>query len=94
KSLQEHGEKLGATERQAVEGALAELKQALEREEAAAIAAGVEKLQTAAHKLAEAIYQQQAQQTPPPGPQPGGDPEARSGQKDEDAVDADFEVVS
>ena len=91
KSLAEHGDKLSAEDRQPVETALEETKKALEGEDAGTIDAAVTKLQTASHKLAEAVYadaqqqdaQQAAAQPGPDSPPPGG----------ADAVDADFEVV-
>ena len=91
KSLTEHGDKLSAEDRQPVETALEETKKALEGEDAGTIDAAVTKLQTASHKLAEAVYadaqqqdaQQAAAQPGPDSPPPGG----------ADAVDADFEVV-
>ncbi len=96
KSLAEHGDKLSAEDRQPVETALEETKKALEGEDAGAIDAAVTKLQTASHKLAEAVYadaqQQDAQQaaTQQAAAQPGPDSPPPGGA---DAVDADFEVV-
>jgi len=91
KSLAEHGDKLSAEDRQPVETALEETKKALEGEDAGTIDAAVTKLQTASHKLAEAVYadaqQQDAQQA---AAQPGPDSPPPRGA---DAVDADFEVV-
>ena len=96
KSLTEHGDKLSAEDRQPVEPALEETKKALEGEDAGTIDAAVTKLQTASHKLAEAVYadaqQQDAQQaaTQQAAAQPGPDSPPPRGA---DAVDADFEVV-
>ncbi|HCL31306.1 MAG TPA: molecular chaperone DnaK [Candidatus Latescibacteria bacterium] len=96
KSLAEHGDKLSAEDRQPVETALEETKKALEGEDAGTIDAAVTKLQTASHKLAEAVYadaqQQDAQQaaTQQAAAQPGPDSPPPGGA---DAVDADFEVV-
>ncbi|MFC1525863.1 molecular chaperone DnaK [Candidatus Latescibacterota bacterium] len=94
KSLSEYGEKLSDEDRGPVEAAVAAVKQALEGDDAAAIAAATETLKTASHKLAEVMYQdaqqQQAAGEQPPGPQPEGS----AGQaQDDGAVDADFEVV-
>ena len=95
RSLSEHGDKLPPEDRQALEAAIAELKSAIEKEDDAQIKVGLEKMQKAAHKLAETIYQQQQQQQPPPGPEAGAPPPPpRSGKKEDGAVDADYEVVN
>ena len=100
KSLSEHGDKLSDEDRKPVEEALEAAKKALEGEDAAAIDAAVETLQTASHKLAEVVYadaQAQAGAEGADGPIP--DPAAAAGAaaggapQDEGAVDADFEVV-
>ena len=95
KSLQEHGDKLQAEDRQAIEDALGEVKQAVEKEDDDTLPGALERLQQASHKLAEIIYQQQAEQQ---AEQPGADePEGSQQQakkKDDGAVDADYEVVN
>ena len=102
KSLSEYGDKLSDEDRQPVEAAVSGLKSALEGDDAAAIESGLEQLKTASHKLAEVMYQQQAQEpgaagpegAPGAGPQTGGPPPPNgAGKKDDNAVDADFEVV-
>jgi molecular chaperone DnaK len=95
RSLKEHGDKLPDADRQALEAAISELKSAIEKEDDAQIKVGLEKMQQAAHKLAEVIYQQQQEQAP--GPQAGAPPPPpppRSGKKEDGAVDADYEVVN
>ena len=63
KSLEEHGDKLSAEDKGAIDSALAELKTALEGSDPAAIKAATEKLTQASQKLAEVLYQQaQAEQ--------------------------------
>ena len=54
----------------------------------------MEALTTASHKIAEVMYQQQAQQPggPEAGPQAG--PQPGSEKKDDDVVDAEFEDVN
>ena len=89
KSLAEHGDKLSDEDRAPLTAALEETKKALEGEDAAAIEAAVTHLQTASHKLAEAVYADtQADGEPEHGAQPDPSAEDNSG-----AVDADFEVV-
>ncbi|MCC7417995.1 MAG: molecular chaperone DnaK [Acidobacteria bacterium] len=66
--LADTGEKLGASDRSAVESAIAAAKSAVERGDAAATEQALRDLTTAQHKAAEALYRQQAQQPPPGGP--------------------------
>ena len=87
KSLKEHGDKLEAVDKGAIENKIAELKKAMEGEEPEAINKAAEELGQAAHKLAELMYAQNQQ---------GGEAEAAqagAAPKDEKVVDADFEEV-
>jgi molecular chaperone DnaK len=59
--LKEMGEKFGASDRQAIEGAVETLKKAVESNDAPAIQRALEQLTAAQHKAAEALYRQQAQ---------------------------------
>ncbi len=104
KSLKEHGDKVDASVKSAIESALANTKSVMESSDAAAIKAAVADLQQASHKLAEAMYQQAAGPgTGPGGPDagagPGPGPGAQAGgpqpgaKPDEDVVDADFREV-
>ena len=60
KTLKEMGDKIPASDRQAVETAMAEVKGAIEKNEAPAIKSALERLTAAQHKLAEALYKQSA----------------------------------
>ena len=95
KMLREHGDKISGSERGDVENAVADAKKALEGGEASAMNSAREKLQTASHKLAEAMYKATASQAQQPGgPQTGpteGAGEPSSGQKkDEGVIDAEY----
>src|SRR6266567_2376612 len=68
KTLKEHRSKVGEAEAKEIETALEETKKTLNENDAAAINAAVDKLTTASHKLAEAMYKSTSQA----GPQPGG----------------------
>jgi molecular chaperone DnaK len=83
KAMAEHGAKVGASEKAAIEAAIADLKSELEGENAEAIAAKTQTLMQASMKLGEAMYQ--AQQ----GPEAGAEAPA-----DDGVVDAEFEDVS
>ncbi len=98
KTLKEHGDKVGADEKKAIETAVEELKSVKDGDSLEAIKAAKEKLTQASHKLAEQMYQQ-AQQAQQAGAQPGAEsqgeqPDAETSDAEQDgAVDADFEVV-
>src|SRR4026209_2490283 len=68
KTLSENREKVGAVASD-VESAIAEAKKALAEGGVERVNEAFNQLQTASHKLAEALYQQ----APPPGSSPGGD---------------------
>jgi molecular chaperone DnaK len=89
KSLKEHGDKIGAEEKERVERALKDAEAALKSDDKAAIEAKTQALAQAAHKLAERMYaQEQAKQ------QAGAAAGAESGKKDEgEVVDAEYTEV-
>jgi molecular chaperone DnaK len=89
KALSEHGSKVGETERRAIETALADLKEALKGDDAAAITEKANTLSQASMKLGEAMYKQ-AQETQP-GSDTGG--QAAGGAPKDDVVDAEFTEV-
>jgi molecular chaperone DnaK len=89
--LRENGDKLSATDRQAIESAAADLKSAIEKNDSAAMKSGVERLNQAQYKASETLYKQ-AQAAgqpgagaPPPGGEPSGSPDAKPG----DVIDAE-----
>ncbi|PKP67480.1 MAG: molecular chaperone DnaK, partial [Alphaproteobacteria bacterium HGW-Alphaproteobacteria-8] len=90
KSLKEHGDKVDAGARAAIETARDELKTALEGEDAEAIKAKHQALMEASMKLGEAIYKAEAEAAQAPQDAEAGDGAAS---KDDDVVDADFEEV-
>jgi molecular chaperone DnaK len=82
KSLAEHGDKVGASERKAIEDAIAALEEAMKGDDADLIRRRTDALAQASMKLGEAMYR--AQQAT------GG---ASGAGKDEGVVDAEFEEV-
>ena len=95
KSLKELGDKVGQSDRLAIEQAARDLKDAIKSDDLAKIKRGTEALMQASHKLAEEVYKkaqatsnkQQAtagQEPEEPAQQPGG--------KDDKVVDAEFKV--
>src|ERR1700744_2178031 len=89
KSLAEHGDKVGAPEKTAIENAVANLKEAVKGDDAEDIKAKTNTLAQASMKLGEAMYKAQQQA--------GGGEAAAAGEgaapKDDNVVDADFEEV-
>jgi molecular chaperone DnaK len=90
KTLKEHRGKIGEAGAKEIESALEETKKAIGENDPDRINAAVDRLTSASHKLAEAMYKsasgQPDAQTPPPN---GGDHGKNDGGKD-DVVDAEF----
>ncbi|GAM08535.1 chaperone protein DnaK [Geobacter sp. OR-1] len=94
KSLNEHGDKIGADDKAKIEAGVSALKKAMEGDDAEAIKKASDELMQSAHKLAEAVYAQaQAAQQQAGGEQAGPDTASGAAPKGEKVVDADFEEV-
>ena len=96
KSLKDLGEKVDAETRSNIETASAELKKAMEGDDAQEIQRLSEALTQVSHKVAEAMYKQASEAGAADAPGSGG-PDAGAdtggGGADDDVVDADFEEV-
>jgi molecular chaperone DnaK len=97
KSLGEHGDKLEASEKEAIETALKDVEEAIKGDDKAVIEAKTETLMTASQKLGEKVYaDQQAAQAAAGaaagGAQPQAEPQAAHA-ADDNVVDADFKEV-
>jgi molecular chaperone DnaK len=106
KSLGEHGDKLDAPEKAAIESALKDVEEAIKGDDKDAIDAKVEALMSASQKLGEKLYASQGAEAqagagePPPAAAPtgaAGAGEARSSgsaaRPDDNVVDAEFKEV-
>ena len=95
KDLKEHGDKVTAADKTAIEGALAKLKAALAADDVEAIKAASNELMQASMKLGEAIYgaDKAAAGDPGTGDGQGGAGAGARAKGDENVVDADFEEV-
>ncbi len=93
KSLAEHGAKIDAPTKEAIEAALKELDEALKGDDKDALVAKTEALMSASQKLGEQMYAQQAEQAQAAqGAQPaGGGSGGAAG--DDSVVDAEFKEV-
>ena len=91
--LKDNGEKVSGGTRSEIESALNQLRENLKGEDGGAIKKSMDNLQSISHKLAEEMYKAGA----PAGgaPEGGPAPEAQSDRatkKDEDVIDAEYEV--
>jgi len=101
KLVKEHGDKIPAADKEAVEAAVAELKKVQGSDDLESIKAAIKKVEESSHKLSEAMYKNAAENaqaeagnaSADAGAQPGGDQAKPKKSKDDNAVDADFEVV-
>lgn len=87
KSLKEYGDKVSAEDKQAIEGAIAALKTALEGDDAEDIKAKTQTLAEASMKLGQAMYE--AAQADEEGGAAGNEKTASN----DDVVDADYEEI-
>ena len=99
KSLGEHGDKLEAGEKEAIESALKDVEEAIKGDDKADIEAKTETLMTASQKLGEKVYaDQQAAQQAAAGAAAGAGEHAHAEPQaahaaDDNVVDADFKEV-
>ena len=87
KSIQEHGSKVDPSTVEAIELALAALKDEVEGDNAGKIRSGIQNVTEAAMRLGEAIYKASAAE----GPDGDEGPSGRGRDDDENVMDADFE---
>ena len=96
KSVDELGEKLPEEDKTKIEACCEQLKKSIETDDVDAIKSDIEALTQASHKMAEILYNQQAEQQGGEAGDGSGDTpasEEKSGKEDDDIVDADFEEV-
>jgi len=87
RTLKDVGEKLTDADKEAIEKAVADAKEALKGSDVEQIKKAHEVLLEQSYKIGQAVYEQQQQATP------GDGDEAAAAGEAEDVVDADFEVV-
>ena len=91
KQLEEHGDKIDADTKAAVEAAIAETKTALEGDDLDAINAKAQALTDAAMKMGQQIYEKE--QASAAGSADAGEASGSEGSDDEEVVDAEFSEV-
>ena len=92
KSLKDMGEKVSAEDRSNIEAALNQVKSVKDSDDIEAIKKALESLQQVSHKLAEAMYAENAAGAEGAAGEAGPEAGAAAG-ADDDVVDADFEEV-
>ena len=99
KTMKEYGDKIGETEKSGINVLLEKLKKEKDGDDVDEIKKTIEELQTASHKLAQAMYETTAkEQKQEEGKGAGGDPSEQGPEKGkddkggEDVIDADYEV--
>jgi molecular chaperone DnaK len=95
KLIKQQGDKLQASDKTALEAAIAKVREAAKSEDVNAIKSAIGELEAASHAMSEALYKNAAgaagQQAP--GATSGATDGAAAGQSaDDDAIDAEFEV--
>jgi molecular chaperone DnaK len=93
KVLQDAGDKVGPTERGAVQSAIDSLKSAVSSNDAAAMNSAMQQLEQAQHKLAETLYKQAGATGQPGGAGPGAGPGGPTGGADAGARPAEGDVI-
>ncbi|MFP4408766.1 MAG: molecular chaperone DnaK [Spirochaetaceae bacterium] len=95
KSLKDYGDKINDADREAINGAVSDLRGVMDGNDVDAIKEKIEALKQASYKLAEEVYKQQSAQQEEGGAEAGGtgaEGDATSGGA-ENVQDADYEVV-
>ncbi len=93
KNLKEHGDKVPAADKEAVEQAISDLREVIDGDDGEAIKAKTEALGEASMKLGEAIYKASQAEADAGSGEGGGGEETSAGEPDEKVVDAEFEEV-
>jgi molecular chaperone DnaK len=91
RTLREHGDKIPAEDKQAIESALGAVRDALKTDDLEQIKRAEADLQKASHKLAEVMYREAQAKAQPSGAPGGAGDGAQAGGQKGDVVDAEFE---
>ena len=93
-TLKEHGDKVPADERGKIESAMNQLKDVMKRDDADAIKKSIEQLMSASQTIGRILYEQAAKQAAgaTAGTAAGAGAAAGGKKKDEDVIDAEYEV--
>jgi molecular chaperone DnaK len=97
KLIKQQGDKLQASDKSALEAAIAKVREAAKSDDVNSIKSAISELEAASHAMSEALYKSAAAAGAGAGPQAAGangaGTSAGGGQSaDDDAIDAEFEV--
>ena len=94
KLIKQQGDKLQDTDKQALEAAIAKVREAAKGEDAGPIKTAIAELEAASHAMSEALYKAAAGGGGAPGAEAGatGATDGGAQSQDDDAIDAEFEV--
>jgi molecular chaperone DnaK len=97
KLIKQQGDKLKDSDKQALEAAIAKVREAEKSDDVNRIKSAISELEAASHAMSEALYKSAAGTgAAGAGPQPGGDANGAAGSgasgAEDDAIDAEFEV--
>jgi len=90
RTLRDHGDKVPAEDKQAIEAAMGEAREALKGDDLDRIKRAQEALTKASHKLAEVMYREAQASAQPPGGQTGPGDGAGAEAPKSDVIDAEF----
>src|SRR6266540_991793 len=90
RTLRDHGDKVPAEDKQAIEAAMGEAREALKGDDLDRIKRAQEALTKASHKLAEVMYREAQASAQPPGGQAASGDGAQAPDSKSDVIDAEF----
>jgi molecular chaperone DnaK len=91
RQLQEHGDKVPAPDKAAIEEAIKEVREALKAEDVARVQRAADALTKASHKMAEVLYREAQAKAPGGAQAAGGGGNGRAKTAEGEVVDAEFE---
>jgi molecular chaperone DnaK len=91
RQLAEHGDKVAAADKAAIEESIKEVREALKANDVARVKQASEALTKASHKMAEALYRDAQAKGPGPGSGTGSGGNGRTKTAEGEVVDAEFE---
>jgi molecular chaperone DnaK len=90
--VKQSGDKLRDTDKQAIEAAIAKVREAAKSDDVNRIKTAIGELEAASHAMSEALYKATAGAGTAPGGAPGPEGGAKPSPEEEEAIDAEFEV--
>ncbi|MBW7897226.1 Chaperone protein DnaK [Candidatus Brocadiaceae bacterium B188] len=93
KTLKDVASKVEASQKQKIESAIKDLRESIKTEDEKDMQQKMDALTSALHEISAKVYEQSAKQgEQPPPPPPGEEEKKKKGNKDDEIIDADYEV--